>query len=117
MQWRLNLTRISLTGVHAFVSFATQCLSRAHSDAEGRPSGPTERQKKAANTKIKNQRLQLKQLLAQPLLAQGVSKRYITSGSNPIVHELLAGESESTALSDWTPNLCLIATFVAAARP
>lgn len=67
-----------------------------HSDVEARQSGPTKRQKKAANTKIKSQKLQLKQLLVQPLLAQGVSKRYITSGRNPIVHELLAGESEST---------------------
>jgi len=72
---------------------------RAHSDSEARPDGPTKRQQKAANAKIKDQKLQLKQLLSQPLLAQGVSQRYITSGSNPIVHELLAGQSESTALS------------------
>ena len=74
-------------------------LRRAHSDAEAGPDGPTKRQQKAANAKIKDQRLQLKQLLVQPLLAQGISKRYITSGNNPIVHELLAGQSESTALS------------------
>ncbi|KAF9788333.1 ATP-dependent RNA helicase [Thelephora terrestris] len=68
------------------------------SDAEATPNGPTKRQQKAASAKNKGQRLQLKQLLAQPLLAQGVSKRYITSGSNPLVHELLAGESHETML-------------------
>jgi ATP-dependent RNA helicase DDX24/MAK5 len=67
-----------------------------HSDTETKLTGPTKRQQKAANTKIQGQKLELKQLLTQPLLAQGISKRYITSGSNPIVHELLAGESEST---------------------
>jgi ATP-dependent RNA helicase DDX24/MAK5 len=87
-----------------------QCPPR--SDAEAKPNGPTKRQQKAAFAKIKNQKLQLKQLLAQPLLAQGISKRYITSGSNPIVHELLAGESESTPLWLWIPYLCLIGVLV-----
>ena len=66
------------------------------SDEETKRTGPTKRQKRATDTRIKDQKLQLKQLLIQPLLAQGVSKRYVTSGSNPIAHELLAGESEST---------------------
>ena len=90
--------------------FATRCahfrlvclpmfeLRPPHSDAEARPNGPTKRQKKAASARIKDQRLQLKQLLTQPLFAQGILKQYITSGSNPIVHELLGGESESTPL-------------------
>lgn len=64
------------------------------SDAETSPTGPTKRQQRATSARIKVQKRQLKQLLAQPLLAQGISKRYITSGSNPIAHELLAGESE-----------------------
>ena len=71
-------------------------LRRPHSDGETKLTGPTKRQRKATDARIKDQKLQLKQLLTQPLLAQGVSKRYITSGSNPIAHELLAGESEST---------------------
>jgi ATP-dependent RNA helicase DDX24/MAK5 len=37
---------------------------------------------------------QLKSLLAQPLVAQGVLTSYITSGSRPIVDDLLAGESK-----------------------
>lgn len=81
--------------------FCPACLlvfesRRPPSDTETRPTGPTKRQQKATNAKIKDQKLQLKQLLAQQLLAQGISKRYITSGSNPIAHDLLAGESEST---------------------
>lgn len=37
---------------------------------------------------------ELKHLLSQPLIARGVSARYITSGSRPIVDDLLAGECE-----------------------
>ena len=84
---------------------------RPLSDAETRLTGPTKRQQKAADTRIKDQKLQLKQLLIQPLLAQGVSKRYVTSGSNPIAHELLAGESGSTicrcgdqTCAQWKPS-------------
>jgi len=84
---------------------------RPPSDVETQLTGPTKRQQKATDAKIKDQKLQLKRLLTQPLLAQGVSKRYITSGSNPIAHELLAGESESTICrggnqpcAQWKPS-------------
>ena len=88
-------------------------LCRPFSDTGTTPTGPTKRQQKAVNTKIKDRKLQLKRLLAQPLLAQGISKRYITSGSNPIAHELLAGESESAICrdGDQRPNLCLMEAF------
>jgi ATP-dependent RNA helicase DDX24/MAK5 len=33
-------------------------------------------------------------MLAKPLVAQGVSTKFITSGSRPIVDDLLAGESK-----------------------
>lgn len=109
--------------------FATRCahfplvhllmfeLRPPHSDAGAKPNGPTKRQQKAASARIKDQKLQLKQLLAQPLLAQGISKRYITSGSNPIVHELLAGESELTTLRRRMQNPCLMGTIVSTGRP
>ncbi|KAL1759633.1 hypothetical protein FB107DRAFT_195150, partial [Schizophyllum commune] len=42
---------------------------------------PSKRQKKAANTKTAALKAQLKELLAQPLIARGVSTKYITSGS------------------------------------
>ena len=35
---------------------------------------------------------ELRGLLKQPLVARGVSTRYVTSGSNPIAHDMLAGE-------------------------
>jgi ATP-dependent RNA helicase DDX24/MAK5 len=35
---------------------------------------------------------ELRGLLKQPLVARGVSTRYITSGSHPIAHDMLAGE-------------------------
>jgi len=73
-------------------------LRLAPSDTEANLNGLTKRQQKTTNAKVMDQKLQMKRLLAQPLLAQGISKRYITSGSNLIVHELLAGESESTHL-------------------
>ena len=37
---------------------------------------------------------ELKHLLSQPLIAQGISTRYITSGSRLIVDDLLAGNRE-----------------------
>ena len=37
---------------------------------------------------------ELKHLLAQPLIAPGISPRYITSGTNPVVDGLIAGECE-----------------------
>lgn len=38
---------------------------------------------------------ELKHLLTQPLIMQGVSTRYITSGSNPMVDNLIAGECKA----------------------
>lgn len=84
---------------------------RPPSDGETKPTGPTKR-RKATDARVKDQKLQLKQLLIQPILAQGVSKRYVTSGSNPIAHELLAGESElvicrcgDQTCAQWKPSL------------
>ena len=37
---------------------------------------------------------ELKHLLSQPLIARGISTRYLTSGSRPIVDDLLAGNRE-----------------------
>jgi hypothetical protein len=39
---------------------------------------------------------ELRDLLSEPLVAKGISTRYITSGSAPIVDDLLAGECESS---------------------
>ncbi|KAL1730610.1 P-loop containing nucleoside triphosphate hydrolase protein [Schizophyllum commune] len=66
------------------------------SDSES--EAPSKRQKKAANTKTAALKAQLKELLAQPLVARGVSTKYITSGSRPIVDDLLAGESNESLI-------------------
>ncbi|KAJ7598923.1 ATP-dependent RNA helicase [Mycena floridula] len=63
-------------------------------DAEGAGKG----KRKARNGKNAALKAQLKHLLAQPLLARGVSTRYITSGSNPIVESLLGGSHNETFL-------------------
>ncbi|KIM46997.1 hypothetical protein M413DRAFT_267423 [Hebeloma cylindrosporum] len=45
---------------------------------------------------MQGMKAELKHLLSQPLLAKGISARYITSGSRPIVDDLLAGELNET---------------------
>jgi hypothetical protein len=47
---------------------------------------------------IKALKSQLSDLLSQPLIARGISAKFITSGSRPIVNDLLRGES--------TYNIC-----------
>lgn len=47
---------------------------------------------KAHEAKLGQLKAELKGLLKQPLIARGVSTRYVTSGSNPIAHDMLAGE-------------------------
>jgi ATP-dependent RNA helicase DDX24/MAK5 len=44
--------------------------------------------------KLASMKAELKGLLSQPLLARGASMKYITSGSNPLVEELLQREQE-----------------------
>ncbi|THH32784.1 hypothetical protein EUX98_g1413 [Antrodiella citrinella] len=53
---------------------------------------PSKHQKKTASMKTAGLKAELKQLLAQPLIARGVSTRYITSGSRPIVDDMITGE-------------------------
>ncbi|THH03666.1 hypothetical protein EW146_g10368 [Bondarzewia mesenterica] len=58
--------------------------------------GMHNRQVKAQNAKVASLKAELKQLLAQPLVARGVSTRYITSGSRPIVDDIIAGNYHET---------------------
>ena len=55
---------------------------------------------------MQNMKSELKHLLSRPLLAKGISARYITSGSRPIVDDLLAGERECLSF-DPIPNKSL----------
>jgi hypothetical protein len=54
--------------------------------------GTTRREAKAQKGKAAALKGELARLLAQPLVARGVSTRYITSGSAPIADDLVAGQ-------------------------
>lgn len=55
-------------------------------------AGGSKRLIKAHEAKLGVLKAELRELLKQPLVARGVSTRYVTSGSNPIAHDMLAGE-------------------------
>ncbi|KAF5314780.1 hypothetical protein D9611_007158 [Ephemerocybe angulata] len=52
----------------------------------------TSKVKKMRDGKIKGLKAQLKQMLATPIVGRGVSAKFITSGSRPIVNDLIAGQ-------------------------
>ncbi|KAJ3780339.1 ATP-dependent RNA helicase [Lentinula aff. detonsa] len=58
----------------------------------------TKRQRKTDQAKTATMKAQLKHMLSQPLIARGISARYITSGSNHIVDELISGEHNEKML-------------------
>ncbi|KAJ3712725.1 P-loop containing nucleoside triphosphate hydrolase protein [Lentinula raphanica] len=53
---------------------------------------PAKRLRKADQAKAAAMKAQLRQMLSQPLLARGTSAKFLTSGSNHIVDELISGE-------------------------
>ncbi|KAI0760237.1 DEAD-domain-containing protein [Fomes fomentarius] len=55
-------------------------------------SGPSNQQRKAVAAKVAGLKAELKDMLAQPLVARGVSTRYITSGVHSIADDMVAGE-------------------------
>ncbi|EIW78544.1 P-loop containing nucleoside triphosphate hydrolase protein [Coniophora puteana RWD-64-598 SS2] len=61
------------------------------SEDEGRP---TKHVQKKASGKTAALKAELKALLAQPLVAKGVSTSYVTSGSRPIAADFVAGDCE-----------------------
>ena len=63
------------------------------SDDEGKISN---QKRRAKNSAMASMKAELKHLLSQPLIARGISRRYITSGSRFIVDDLLAGNCESS---------------------
>lgn len=48
--------------------------------------------KKARDAKMRGMKAELKHLLSTPIMGRGVSAKFITSGSRPIVEDLLAGQ-------------------------
>ncbi|KAF8905264.1 P-loop containing nucleoside triphosphate hydrolase protein [Gymnopilus junonius] len=67
------------------------------SDAESEDR-PSNKKRKAQNREMAAMKAELGHLLSQPLLARGISTKYITSGSRPIVDDILAGEFNETML-------------------
>lgn len=65
-----------------------------YSDDDSMKPNPSTRQTKARNVKVASMKAELKRLLAEPLVARGVSTRYITSGSRPIIDDILSGDCE-----------------------
>jgi len=50
------------------------------------------------SAKLKALKANLAELLHQPVLARGISAKFITSGSRPIVDDLLRGDTHDTLL-------------------
>lgn len=65
------------------------------SEDDGKPS---RYQKKRFDAKVASLKAELKALLSKPLLARGISARYITSGSRSIVDDLIEGSVHETML-------------------
>jgi hypothetical protein len=70
----------------------------------------TKRPNKLSEVRLGELKGKLRELLRQPLIAKGVSTRYITSGNHAIADDILAGECEivssphpfRTFLTDFT---------------
>jgi hypothetical protein len=83
-----------------------RCVSPApgtHADggARSRSAMPTTAQRKRADARTVALRAELKEMLRQPLLASGVSARYITSGTTPLVDDIISGQSASLRPCAW----------------
>ncbi|KAH7920183.1 ATP-dependent RNA helicase [Leucogyrophana mollusca] len=65
------------------------------SEDEGQPS---KFKRKKSNVKTASLKAELNKLLSQPLLARGISTRYITSGSRPIAHDMVVGDHHEIML-------------------
>ncbi|KAI0356068.1 DEAD-domain-containing protein [Trametes cingulata] len=62
------------------------------SDDDGSAAAPSKQKRKALAAKTAALKAELKAMLAQPLVARGVSTRYITSGVRSIADDLITGE-------------------------
>ena len=78
------------------------------SDDEGKISN---QKRRAKNNAMASMKAELKHLLSQPLIARGISTRYITSGSRLIVDDLLAGNREFFIYSAWLDSLPCLQKF------
>lgn len=69
-------------------------LTACFSNSDGESTGIA----KKASAAVTGLKMELKQLLAKPLLARGVSAKYITSGARAIAHELVTGDRKLVSL-------------------
>lgn len=80
-------------------------LTRRLSEEDGDPDAPFAQKKKRKGNRTRRSvpelKAELKALLAEPLMARGVSARYPTSGSKVIVDDLLKNTGESHAGSGF----------------
>ncbi|GMK59849.1 hypothetical protein CspeluHIS016_0900660 [Cutaneotrichosporon spelunceum] len=83
------------------------------SDLEDDPDAPYARRTTAKTDKLKGE---LAALLAQPLVARGVSARYPTSGSRVIVDDVLSGDAHGVMLGASTDAAFEVADTVALKR-
>ena len=65
------------------------CRSNSDDDDEARPSKQRQKGMAAKTAALK---AEIKDMLAQTLIARGVSTRYITSGVHSIADDMVAGE-------------------------
>ncbi|KAF5392731.1 hypothetical protein D9757_000998 [Collybiopsis confluens] len=72
------------------------------SDNDSSKSHPSKRQQKINQAQTAVLKGQLKEMLAQPIMARGISARYITSGSRSIIDELVSGEYNDKMLGVGT---------------
>ena len=86
----------------ASLSFGSLYLINSESDNETKLST---QKRRAKDQQMQGMKAELKHLLSQPLLARGVIKNYITSGSVSIVDDLIAGSRASLRLSRSEPVL------------
>lgn len=88
----LGCSEVGLTPVLLSDLGVSVVLAIRESEDEGRP---TKYKEKRMNGQIEALKAELTGMLSRPLIAKGVSTRYITSGSRPIADDILAGKGES----------------------
>lgn len=73
--------------------------SRFSDDDEGpKPKHKSQTGRTKPSTKVLNLKAELRALLAEPLVARGVSAKYPTSGSKVIVDDLIGGKGHGVLL-------------------
>lgn len=71
----------------------TAAAAAADDDGPTNPSAGGGPANKKRSAKLVAQRAQMRDLLAQPLVARGISMKYLTSGSKSVVDELITSSS------------------------